>query len=315
MVSNHSIGELMKNKRYAFTLVELLVVIAIIGILIGMLLPAVQQVREAARRMACANNMRQMALGCLNHESAHMRFPIGHQAVDKRPIAGTLAAETWTYWGWRAHILPFIEQQALHSNFDFTIRPVEDGLHTTEISMFVCPSDSEINQEVVLRAGVNTLQSNYVGNGGSLEGSFIPFQDYYDGVLTQAEDGLQLGTKMTRITDGTSNTFFFGETVSWPNTGTWNPYSFFTTGSLGMIRTGHGLFNPETTESVEILRNSFASNHSGGANFSLCDGSTTFISDNIEHNQLNRTQRDAGETPAVYQTLFGCDDGFVNDEF
>ena len=80
------------------TILDKLVVIAIIGILIGMLLPAVQSVREAARRTACANNMRQMALACLNHESALMRLPVGHHAVDKRPVGGDL--DPWDYWGW-----------------------------------------------------------------------------------------------------------------------------------------------------------------------------------------------------------------------
>ena len=306
----------MKKKRFAFTLVELLVVIAIIGILIGMLLPAVQAVRQAARRISCANNMKQMALGALNHESGHMRFPVGHQAVDKRPIGGTLAAVTWTYWGWRAHILPYIEQTSLHEKFDFSVRPVENGFHTTVIPYFVCPSDDEANNgDPTVRFGVLMNRSSYVGNGGSLLGSFIPFNKYYDGVLTQADSAEQNGTTIGRITDGTSNTFFFGETVNFTNTVTWNPYSFATGGSLGMVRTGHGLFNPETTESVAILRNSFASNHTGGANFAMCDASTRFISDSIAHNRLSEAQRDSGTIPEVYQKLFGCNDGFVNDEF
>ena len=167
----------MKSKRTAFTLVELLVVIAIIGILIGMLLPAVQSVREAARRTACANNMRQMALACLNHESALMRLPVGHHAVDMRPVGGDL--DPWDYWGWRTHILPFIEQKSLFDEFDLSQRPVENGFFSTDIPMFVCPSDPDINDQLVVRVGVLTSLSSYVGNGGSLLGSFIPFQNFF----------------------------------------------------------------------------------------------------------------------------------------
>jgi len=303
----------MKTKHNAFTLVELLVVIAIVGVLIGMLLLAVQQVREAARRISCANNMRQMALGCLNHESAHMRFPIGHQGVNDTAIGGSL--REWTYWGWRAHILPFVEANNLHSEFDFSVRPVENNLHTTVIPFFICPSDPDINETFVERSGVLMGQSSYVGCGGSLENSFIPFLDYYDGVLTQARDGRQQGTIIARITDGTSNTFFFGETISYDGLTIWNPYTFANKASLSMIRTGHGKFNPDVSESDRIKRNSFASNHPGGANFSLCDGSTTFINEDVAHNRLTRDQRDAGEIPEVYQRLFGCNDGFVNGGF
>ncbi len=102
-------------KKDGFTLVELLVVIAIIGILIGMLLPAVQQVREAARRSACQNNMRQLALGSLNFESAHMHFPTAGQHSDGFGANGeTGTLTTRENWGWAYQILPFIEQNVLY---------------------------------------------------------------------------------------------------------------------------------------------------------------------------------------------------------
>lgn len=96
------------KNRLAFTLVELLVVIAIIGILIGMLLPAVQQVREAARRTQCLNNLRQLGLACLNYESAHMEFPTGASGVP------------WWDGSWLAFTLPFMEQNNMNQNLDYT---------------------------------------------------------------------------------------------------------------------------------------------------------------------------------------------------
>ena len=103
----------MKSKR-GFTLVELLVVIAIIGILIGMLLPAVQQVREAARRADCSNKTRQLGLALLNFESAHQEFPAGWAAEDSS------AAVSDPGWGWTAELLPFLEADPLFQliNFD-----------------------------------------------------------------------------------------------------------------------------------------------------------------------------------------------------
>ena len=95
-------------RRRGFTLVELLVVIAIIGILIGMLLPAVQAVREAARRISCANKIHQIAIALHNYESAHMRFPYGWKSDDSPADPG---------YGWMAYTLPFVEQDNIQIDF------------------------------------------------------------------------------------------------------------------------------------------------------------------------------------------------------
>lgn len=135
------------SKRRGFTLVELLVVIAIIGILIGMLLPAVQQVREAARRTQCLNNVRQIALASLNFESAYMHFPTSGCSLDTRwrdnfgDAAGySTETGTWTY-----QILPFIEQNNLHNlrgtfGWDDPIPNSTEGVSATHVPAFVCPS-------------------------------------------------------------------------------------------------------------------------------------------------------------------------------
>ncbi len=331
----------MKNRKQprGFTLVELLVVIAIIGILIGMLLPAVQQVRAAARRIQCANQQRQMALAALNYESAYGWLPAGSQ----HSTGGN--NNTDLGWSWRALILPFLEQASLASQFDMTLKmndPINVPLLTEEVGVYVCPSDTEINAQFYNMGGISTVRSSYIGNGGAFLNSFRPQPAFpqYNAVLGRTLDTTYKGVTIAQIRDGTSNTLFSGEVVGYAvDTGSefgvrgdglggnfvWDPAVYGITNSAGFVsatlsqcRTGHGLINPpDDPRNIILLHNSFASNHVGGITGAFVDGSTHFINDTIEHNQLTWAdfQTNPG-TLGVFQRLLGRDEGQVNgDQF
>lgn len=140
------------QRQNAFTLVELLVVIAIIGILIGLLLPAVQQVRESARRTQCGNHLRQLSVAMLNYESAHRQFPAGYTSYPTSdgtvPDGVIIDGLTWDAspgWGWGAAMLPFIEQLNLDAIIDYRL-PIWDAHNrlaaAQPVATFLCPSSS-----------------------------------------------------------------------------------------------------------------------------------------------------------------------------
>ncbi len=321
--------------RRGFTLVELLVVIAIIGILIGMLLPAVQSVRAAARRTVCTNSLRQMALAGLNYESAIGTLPAGHQH-NRGEAQGDPNSRGW---GWRTEILDYVEQASLRAQFVLDARIIDapnSMLVETILPFFLCPDDPELNSDLQnVGGGTFMSRSNYVGNGGSFEWSFVPgpssnlgFSNSvlmsnaegrvrHDGVLTRTTSQAHRGVKLSDIFDGTSNTFFCGETVKFGVE--WDPTTYGgvaggnASRTLTQVRTGHGEFNPEPDLSVtpaEILRNSYSSFHSGGANFVFVDGSTRFIAESIEHNELEfRDFADDLGVHGLYQKLFSRKDG------
>jgi prepilin-type N-terminal cleavage/methylation domain-containing protein len=122
-----------KCNRIGFTLVELLVVIAIIGILVGLLLPAVQSAREAARRMQCSNNLRQSGFALHNHESATKRFP---------PLGDYKEAGNTVYWSFHTRLLPYIEQTNLQNLIDYKIPiSLQPGVAKVRVPYLLCPSE------------------------------------------------------------------------------------------------------------------------------------------------------------------------------
>lgn len=333
-------------KRQAFTLVELLVVIAIIGILIGMLLPAVQQVREAARRITCGNNLRQLALACHNADSNLGHLPAGTTFLLDRTVnrAGTV----WTYGeGQRAgdhlfaYLLPYYEQAAMHSEYlvgrprgykDAANHawPETQDVHYSGFPIFKCPSYGGPGIEHIPR------KDYYPCNGGM----WLRYNDgsagrvYNDGIFT---GNSKIG--ISQIQDGSSNTILLGEsshpvTGGSPNYNT-NPdiggaYSWYH-GADGFRDPGQPAVHPRAggaycryngrafrntyypinysiLDSGSLLstkRNNitpFSSDHSGGANFVFADGSTHFLSDEIDH---------AG----LLQPLGNRNDGLVTRDF
>ena len=227
----------MTRKRTAFTLVELLVVIAIIGILIGMLLPAVQQVREAARRITCANNIRQLGIAAHNFESAFQQFPPGlnYPLSSSRPFRDDATASGGQRIAWSVFLLPFLEQNNLHDVFatetsefstDWWLALMPDGSPcvSQNIPFFQCPSDAgpdgndSYTPTAIPVAGALCGKSNYVAIAGagtappfgtglselstSAAGIFVPFWGIF---------GINSRTTFGNISDGTTNTIMFGE--------------------------------------------------------------------------------------------------------
>ncbi|QEG22548.1 DUF1559 domain-containing protein [Mariniblastus fucicola] len=191
----HRIGIRRKACRAGFTLVELLVVIAIIGILVGMLLPAVQQVREAARRTQCANRLKQIALATLNYESAQMHFPT---SFDVEP--GEIRRGSWSV---QAKLLPFIEQSNVLVKIDFDTdwhEQLESGVHAIGVPVYSCPSD--VHRGNRIRDGVRYVHSTSYGFN---MGTWLIFDPTTmktgSGVFCVAEP-----TTHASIRDGTSNT-------------------------------------------------------------------------------------------------------------
>jgi prepilin-type N-terminal cleavage/methylation domain-containing protein/prepilin-type processing-associated H-X9-DG protein len=289
------------NRRSAFTLIELLVVIAIVAVLIGLLLPAVQKVREAASRMSCSNNLKQIGIALHSHHDTYKSFPAGRDPWPK-PFSP------------HAHLLPFIEQENLQNLIDFN-SPTSTGPNATAavtpVKTFQCPSDPASGRV----PGSTYAGTNYVANVGT---GTVNYGDYTVG------DGVFLLNRpigFRDLTDGSSNTVAFSESVLGSGTdsngptpadpkrqvlqlpggtpttpdacsaganGTWSGQRgdrWINGGYQSTLYTHFLSPNSSTWDCTNVSNNygltTARSWHSGGVNVLLCDGSVRFVPDSI----------------------------------
>ena len=298
------------KRQYGFTLVELLVVIAIIGILISMLLPAVQAVREAARRISCTNNVRQIGLALHNFHSANSEFPEGVRLATASSPNGN--------YGWATFTLPFIEQVNLFDQIDTEDRtqPPSSDLNQggAIVPGFVCPSSS-----LPERSSEGFAKCNYMGNQGDSNS-----RESDDGGVF--DDGVSYSVR--DITDGTSNTIFIGEAdgspieesaqldnsfPKWIGAPDFNGDYSHSRARRSVLRRGdvNVGFNFERPDGApgDFSPSLFSSRHTGGAIFGLADGSVRFISDTIE------TGTTTNPPDGVYMRLIMRNDGQVVADF
>jgi len=275
----------IRTPRQAFTLIELLVVIAIIAVLIGLLIPAVQKVRSAADRIRCANNLKQIGLALHAHHDAQNGFPAGY--------------DNETGWGWGTKILPYLEQTSLHSqliagsnNFKDVMdiaNPTVLALVRTPLSVYRCPADTLpdtnpnrrptiLNRTTNVTTQTDIGASNYVGVGGSASFNASVAPDSFNGVFVP-----NLTRRFDDVTDGTSNTLVVGERefMISHNGALWAGTS---NRKNGFINGGQMHFNLQDGTGGGInaaVANNFASNHNGGVNFVMGDGSVRFLRESL----------------------------------
>jgi prepilin-type N-terminal cleavage/methylation domain-containing protein/prepilin-type processing-associated H-X9-DG protein len=312
------------KRRTGFTLVELLVVIAIIGVLISLLLPAVQKVREAANRMKCTNNLKQLALGTHNYHDTRGQFPGGDYLFH---VAAMPPTQGYTLF---VSLLPFIEQDNVYNEWNFT-NPRLNGQSTTApaatvLSVLVCPSDvfAQNPYPAPKPPGTYWAITSYGGNAGS-QAYPVASGDGIFFAVGPASVPLRKPLRIVDVYDGLSNTLFFGERFHLD----YNFDALVAAGSGGAsdVIEGYGWWGSfgtgaitdvtesaaapvnyrvpaspsDPTAAVNLRINAWGSGHIGGANFALGDGSVRFVSDSIsQQTLLSLSTRAGGEVIGDY---------------
>ena len=321
----------MRRHTHGFTLVELLVVIAIIGILVSLLLPAVQAAREAARRMQCSNNMKQISLSLHNYADSFKAFPAagrGYGMCNGMPANGQVKNSNGL-----VGILPFLEQQPLYDLFNhseaYSNSNIRSGgtvvgdagtngnaaLSEKILNVFICPSD---NNDATTRTLVGIHYGPAPGFiGASTNYDFITsaFTDFsncnsYRDSVNQRMFGEESSTTFAHVTDGLSNTFMVGETTKWHENGRAFAWAY-----RGWVMTGVDPYPSARDAGINLWHmpwvhptwqsppyiprkgrartwwSAAASLHPGGCQFGLGDGSVRFIPETIEKSMLNNLAR------------------------
>lgn len=296
------------GSRAGFTLVELLVVIAIIGILVALLLPAIQAAREAARRTECTSNLKQIGVGLHNYHDSFNALPAGwiYRSPGGQPD-----------WGWAVFILPYVEQAALYDEFEVTTKRLNQFYYSgatgdelrllqTPIPGYRCPTDTLGKLNTKCNFGSTNsprlATSNYVASAAGIITAEAPSG-------TTDSRGVFYGNSwlgMEDLLDGTSNTIAIGERDSyhlaavWAGVGQNNSY-----GNEGTARTvargGMPInFDYTLVSAPQNQGKGFSSFHPGGANFLLADGVVRFISQNVATNtMIYLTQREDKNTVSL----------------
>ncbi len=287
-----------RRDRAAFTLVELLVVIAIIGILVALLLPAVQAAREAARRMQCSNNLRQFGLAMHGYHGSFNRFPPGFM------VRGYLGNTTPGGWAWGVFLMPYLEQSPLQDKLSVTRYTLEQVINTpdllpmlqADLSVFRCPS-STIGP---LRTHQGTPNPRVATANYTCSRGFFNFTGTTH--LSKMNNGVFFGESATRIQDvldGTSNTFAIGERTAFganlQNDATWP--SWCGPGGGGAMNTVSSSVSDRLNHPASNA--AFSSDHSGGAEFCFVDGSVRFIAQTVSCETTGLQATNTGD-PGLY---------------
>ncbi len=290
------------TSRDGFTLVELLVVITIIGILMSLLLPAVQQIRAAARRLQCGNNLKQIGLALLNYETTIKKFPPGafwYYDPARRKLQGSMFV----------HLLPYVESTTVYDQFDFTQDSIENQLiegtnqriSSVVIPVYVCPSDDHGGTD----PNTERAYHNYSGSSGptahiTSPNCSCPLWQNMNALATQPYErppqvagvfhrrGFSI--RMQQIRDGTSNTIAIGETRPGCSAHHDNGWVISNNGSgltSTLIPINYDSCQPDSSDGCRRPCNwaselGFRSAHSGGAQFVFCDGSVHFLTEGID---------------------------------